>query len=118
MDKEKIEKILIKYKLTNLEKEPFIKKLILQLSNHDRNEYIYPSEDMYWLYKEDKDFIYALLDAMVKEKILKRYIIFRCCRCGKEKIIDRYLLNGEEIICEECGADNDDTDCMSVYQIL
>ena len=47
MNKEKIEGILKKYKFINLERESFIKKLILQLSNHDRNEYINPANDLY-----------------------------------------------------------------------
>ena len=70
------------------------------------------------MYKENKDFVYAVLDSLVKEEALRKSIIFRCCRCGKEKIIDKYILKGEEIVCKECGADNDDRDSIVVYQIL
>ena len=70
MHKEKIEKIINEYKLINLQNELYIKKIINNLSRCDRGEYIYPCNDMYWLFKEDKDFVYAVLDALEKEKYL------------------------------------------------
>ncbi len=118
MHKEKFEKILNKYKLINLENELYMKKIINSLRQCNRGEYIYPREDMYWSFRENKDFVYAVLDTLEKEGILKRHVLLRCCRCGREKIINTYLMKNEEIICEECGADNDDKDCVVAYEVL
>ncbi len=118
MHKEKFEEILNKYKLINLENELYMKKIINSLGQCNRGEYIYPCEDMYWPFRENKDFVYAVLDTLEKEGILKRHVLLRCCRCGREKIINTYLMKNEEIICEECGADNDDKDCVVAYEVL
>ena len=118
MQKEVLKEILNKYKLINLENEMVIKKIVNILSNCDIKEYIYPDKDMYWLYRENKDFVYDVLDTLEKESIMKRHIILRCCRCGREKIIKAYLMKNKEMICEECGADNDDRDCIVAYEVL
>lgn len=122
MQEEVIEKILIKYKLISLENELFmkriIKKIINSLNKCNKGEYIYPDGDIYWEFRENKDFVYAVLDALEKEKILKLHVLLRCCRCGREKVINTYLMKNEEMICEECGADNDDRDSIVAYEIL
>lgn len=117
MNKKTIKDILEKNNLNFKEKRWLISKLITLLSKYDKNEFIYPRE-LYWLYRNDKDYLYAVLDIIEENRMLKKHIILRCCRCGKEKIIPKYLLKGEEIICEECEADNDDSDCMVAYEVL
>lgn len=118
MHKEKIVEILNKYKLINLENELYIKKLINSLGQCEKEKYIYPRDDIYWTFRANKDFVYAVLDTLEKEKFLKKHVLLRCCRCGREKMINTYLMKNEEIICEECGADNDDRDCVVAYEIL
>lgn len=118
MHKEKIEGILNKYKLINLDNELYMKKIIYSLGQCDRGEYIYPCDDIYWSYRVNKDLVYAVLDTLEEEKLLKRHILLQCCVCGREKIINTYLMKNEEIICEECGADNEDRDCVVAYEVL
>lgn len=118
MNKEKIEEILNKCKFINRENELHMKKIINILSQCDKGKYINPCEDMYWPFRENRDLVYAVLDALEKEKILKMHVFLKCCRCGRKKIINKYLMKNEEIICEECGADNDDRDCVVEYEVL
>jgi len=118
MNKEEIKEILKKYKLINLENELNIKRILNTLGRCNRGKYIYPSSDMYWVFRKHNDFVYTVLDTLEKEKYLKRHILLRCCVCGREKIISTYLMKNEEIICEECGADNDDRDCVVAYEVL
>lgn len=47
MHKEKIEEILNKYKLINLENELYMKKIINSLGQCDKGKYIYPCDDIY-----------------------------------------------------------------------
>jgi len=117
MNRNILEEILEKNNLVNLKEKRFVKRLINLLSEYKKNEYIYPKE-LYWLYRKDKDFIYTVLDILEKENILKKNIFLRCCKCGREKIISTYLMKNEEIICDKCGTDNDDRDCIVAYQVL
>ena len=64
MHKEKIEGILNKYKLINLDNELYMKKIIYSLGQCDRGEYIYPCDDIYWSYRVNKDLVYAVLDIL------------------------------------------------------
>ena len=102
MQKERIEEILNKYKLINLDNKLYMEKIIYSLGKFDRGECIYPcDDDIYWPFRVNKDLVYAVLDTLEKEKILKRHVILRCCRCGRERIINTYLMKNEEVICEE-----------------
>ena len=118
MQKEKIEEILNKYKLINLDNKLYMEKIIYNLGKFDRGECIYPCDDIYLPFRVNKDFVYAVLDTLEKEKILKKHVLLRCCRCGIEKTINTYLMKNEEMICEECGADNNDRDCVVAYEVL
>lgn len=118
MQKEKIEEILNKYKLINLDNKLYMEKIIYNLGKFDRGECIYPCDAIYWPFRVNKDLVYAVLDTLEKETILKKHVFLRCCRCGKERIINTYLMKNEEIICEECGADNDDKSCIIAYEVL
>lgn len=115
MQKEKIEEILNKYKLSNLDNKLYMKKIIYNLGKFDRGECIYPCDDIYWSFRVNKDLVYAVLDTLEKENILKKHVLLRCCR---ERIINTYLMKNEEVICEECGADNDDKSCIIAYEVL
>jgi len=118
MQKEKIEEILNKYKLINLDNKLYMEKIIYNLGKFDRGECIYPCDDIYWPFRVNKDLVYAVLDTLEKENILKKHVFLRCCRCGRERIINTYLIKNEEVICEECGADNDDKSCIIAYEVL
>ena len=117
MNKTIIENILKKYNLFSLEKIWYIRKLISSLSLYRKNQFIYP-KDLIWLYREDKDYLYIVLDTLEKEKLIKYHIVLRCCKCSKEIELNNYLLKNEEITCEDCGADNDERDCMACYEVI
>ncbi|MDO5555685.1 MAG: hypothetical protein Q4G09_03245 [Clostridia bacterium] len=117
MEKSKIEEILKENRLYKLKKESYIKKLLFNLAQYNKKDLIYP-KDLYWSYKEDKDYVYAVLDLLKKEEVLKSFIVMKCCRCERIKTLKRYLMKNEEIICEECGADNDDRDCSILYEVI
>jgi len=117
MQKETINQILEKRKLIDLADRTFMKQLIDKLSQYSKNDFINPKE-LEALYRKDKDLIYAILDTLVKENLLEISINIECCRCGKIITIDKYLKKAEEYICEECGADNDITNCIRGYIVL
>lgn len=53
------------------------------------------------------------------EEILNKYKLINLeNELYMKKIINTYLMKNEEIICEECGADNDDRDCVVAYEVL
>ena len=117
MNKIVIEDILKEYNLFSLEKTWYIKKLISLLTFYRKNQFIYPKA-LYWLYREDKDYLYKVLDTLEKEKLIKHYIVLRCCKCSKEIILNNLLLKNEEITCEDCGANNDERDCIVCYEVI
>lgn len=67
---------------------------------------------MYWQFRKNNDFVYALLYMIEREKM---HVLLKCCRWDREKIINKYLIKNEKIICEEYGADNNDRDCVVAY---
>ena len=117
MQEKIVEEILEHYKLNNLKSKYFIKDLLNELSKYSKNDYINPKK-LHSLYRVDKDYVYAVLDACVKEKLLEISINLQCCRCGRIVKLNKYLETDEEYVCEECGADNDQTDCIRGYIVL
>ena len=48
-----------------------MEKIIYSLGKFDRGEYIYPCDDIYWPFRVNRDLVYAVLDTLEKENILK-----------------------------------------------
>ena len=63
MQKEKIEEILNKYKLINLDNKLYMEKIIYNLGKFDRGECIYPCVYKYWRVKRDLHSFHARLDS-------------------------------------------------------
>jgi len=117
MQEKTIKEILEHYKLNNLKSEYFIKELLNELSKYSKNDYINPKK-LRLVYRADKDYVYAVLDACVKENLLEISINLQCCRCGRIVKLNKYFERDEEYVCEECGADNNQTDYIRGYIVL